>query len=130
MKKITLLSILFLSLSSFSIFKPSNRSLLSIKKTKYFLQEDENIQKGKQIFIKNQCTLCHKEKTEGLAPALSVINSFYKGDKDKLIKFLKRESDPIVMPESFGIMAANLFKTKRMSDEDLNALASYMLSIK
>jgi cytochrome c551/c552 len=90
----------------------------------------ELIKKGKEIFLKNQCSLCHKEKTEGLAPALMVINSHYKGDKEKLIKFFKREADPIVLPESFGIMAANLFKTKRMSQEELNALASYVLSIK
>ncbi len=130
MKKIIFLLLLSLSLSTILSFKTGPLPRHTDMKRDLRIQTDENIQKGKQIFLKNQCTLCHKEKAEGLAPALQEINKHYKGDKERLIKFLKREADPIVLPESFGIMAANLFKTKRMSDEDLNALASYILSIK
>ncbi len=130
MKKITLLFLTFLFLSSFKApYLQKNQTLKSFKRN-ILSQNDESIKKGKEIFLKNQCNLCHKENAEGLAPALKVINSFYKGDKQKLIKFLKRESKPIVVPEDFGIMAANLFKTKRMSEEELNVLASYLLSIK
>lgn len=115
--------------SSFKSFSPSLKHSPIIQ-NKNLLQNGELIKKGKTIFLKNQCNLCHKENAEGLAPSLAVINTHYKGDKEKLIKFLKRESKPIVLPESFGIMAANLFKTKRMSDDELNALATYLLSIK
>ncbi len=130
MKKITYLILFSLSLTTILSFKTGQPSRHSIIKIDSVLQVDENIQKGKQIYLENQCTLCHKEKAEGLSPSLLEINKYYKGDKERMIKFLKREADPIVLPESFGIMAANLFKTKRMSDEDLDALASYILSIK
>ncbi len=130
MKKITLILLAIYVFSSFKPISPSSENSISSIKKYSLSDNDELIKKGKEIFLKNQCNLCHNEKTEGLAPSLQVINGYYKGDKEKLIKFLKRESDPIVLPKSFGIMAANLFKTKKMSQEELNALASYVLSIK
>jgi len=129
-KKYTFFILALLVLSSFKSFENKRDHQKTKLKKSFYLQNDELIKKGKSIFLKNQCNLCHNEKKEGYAPSLANINQHYKGDKKKLIKFLKRESKPIVLPNDYGIMAANLFKTKKMSDEELNALAAYLSSIK
>lgn len=114
------------------VFLYSFASVNSISNSRVYqkVQDTKNIELGKKLFIQNGCTICHHERKEGLAPMLKVICETYKDDKEKLVKFLKRESEPIVEPKDFGIMAANLFKTKKMKDEEREALADYILSIK
>ena len=126
MKK-TIISIFsFLLLSSFVSFQAKKEN------NNYFerISQVQSVELGKKLFIKNGCNLCHHEHKEGLAPMLKDISKIYNGDKDRMEKFLKRESDPIVRPKDFGIMSANLFKTKKMKDEEIKALIAYMLSIK
>ena len=114
------------------VFLYSFTSVHSTSKYKIYqkAQDTNNIELGKKLFVQNGCTICHHERKEGLAPMLKIVSETYKGDNTKLIKFLKRESKPIVRPKDFGIMSANLFKTKKMKDEERKALAEYILSIK
>ncbi|NPA13190.1 MAG: cytochrome C552, partial [Aquificae bacterium] len=55
------------------------------------------------------------------------IAQAYGGDTQKLIQFLKGEGKPIVDPAKFSIMSPQLNTTKAMSDEELKALAEFML---
>lgn len=99
-------------------------------KAKYEIIQPETIEKGKQLFILNGCTACHTNSEQSIGPKLKRIATAYKGKRPQLIKFFNKESKPIVEPADFAIMAANLFITKKMSDEEKNALADYILSVK
>jgi cytochrome c551/c552 len=97
--------------------------------TIYSVLPDNDID-GKQLFIANGCAVCHTNKENSIGPHTKLIAEAYKGKKEQLIKFFKREAKPIVAPEDYAIMAANLFTTKKMSDKERKALAEYLLSHK
>ncbi len=121
MKKYTLLLSFFLLIIFLSSFSVSHTT-----KTVSVI----NTIDGKTIFAANGCTICHTNSESSIGPKISVIATAYKGKKEQLIKFLNREAKPIVVPEDFAIMAANLFATKKMSDAEKTALAEYILSAK
>jgi len=85
---------------------------------------------GKAIFLANGCMVCHDLEDNKIGPSVKDIAKAYVGKKAQLILFLKRESKPIVEPEDYAVMSANLFATKRMKDKDLSDLADFILSIK
>ncbi|NPA16107.1 MAG: c-type cytochrome [Aquificae bacterium] len=82
---------------------------------------------GKEIFEKNQCAICHKETKDSVGPSLRTIAEFYKNNPRQLIEFLKGQADPIIWPDKFNTMKPQMGKLKAMSDEEIKALADYML---
>ncbi len=88
------------------------------------------VAKGKELFAAKGCVACHKEQDKLVGPALKDIAKVYAEKKGNMVKFLKEEADAIVDPAQFAIMKANLAATKVLPGEDLDAITSYIRSIK
>jgi cytochrome c len=86
---------------------------------------------GKELFEgKGMCATCHKADVATSGPSIKDISKMYTDKKASISLFLQGETDPIVDPSQYEIMKANLEITKAMTDEELQALEKYMLSIK
>ena len=85
---------------------------------------------GGAIFKSKGCASCHQPNADTVGPSLKKIAQAYDGKKDQLVKFLKGEAQPIVDPAKFAIMKAQLTTLKGLSDEELGALADFMLKHK
>ena len=86
---------------------------------------------GKELFEgKGMCATCHKADVATSGPSIKVISKMYTDKKASILLFLQGETDPIVDPSQYEIMKANLEITKVMTEAELQALETYMLSIK
>ncbi|PHX61865.1 MAG: cytochrome C552 [Flavobacteriales bacterium] len=86
---------------------------------------------GKELFEgKGMCATCHKADVATSGPSIKDISKMYTDKKASISLFLQGETDPIVDPSQYEIMKANLEITKTMTDEELQALEMYMLSVK
>ena len=86
---------------------------------------------GKEIFEgKGMCATCHKADVKTSGPSIKDISKIYTDKKASISLFLQGETDPIVDPSQYEIMKANLEITKTMTNEEVQALEAYMLSIK
>jgi cytochrome c len=83
---------------------------------------------GKTLFQAKGCTACHQADKDSVGPALKKIADAYKGKEADLIKFLKGQGKAIVDPAKEAIMKPNLNTTKAMKDDELKALAKYILA--
>jgi cytochrome c551/c552 len=86
-------------------------------------------QQGKAIFKSKGCALCHKQDgpSRGSIPSLSELAKAYRGQKDRLIQYLKGSADPILIPKRAIAMKRPLRKTKALSDSERSALADFIL---
>lgn len=82
---------------------------------------------GESLFRAKGCSACHQPQKDSVGPSLSKISKAYTKDRSKLINFLKGKEKPVVDPQKFGIMSPQLNTTKVMSDNELSALADFML---
>ncbi|PMP62658.1 MAG: cytochrome C [Sulfurihydrogenibium sp.] len=82
---------------------------------------------GESIFKSKSCTACHQAAADTVGPALSKIAAAYKGNKDGLIKFFSGEGKAIVDPAKEAIMKPQIEITKKLSKEEKEALADYIL---
>jgi len=86
---------------------------------------------GKELFEgKGMCATCHKADQKIVGPSIKDISKIYTDKKASISLFLQGETDPIVDPSQYEIMKANLEITKAMSEAEVQALETYMLSIK
>lgn len=86
---------------------------------------------GKELFEgKGTCATCHQAKAKVIGPSISEISEIYKVNKASIALFLKGEGEPLVDPSQYDIMKANFAITKSMTDEELDALETYMHSVK
>lgn len=86
-------------------------------------------QLGKEIFEgKGNCVACHQPDQKIVGPAIGQIAKVYKDKGGDIVAFLKEQSNPIVDPEQYSVMKTNFAITKAMSDEELQALESYIYS--
>jgi len=85
---------------------------------------------GAAIFKSKGCTSCHQPNADTVGPALKKIAKAYAGKKDQLIKFFKGQANPIVDPAKAAIMKAQLTMVKNLPDDQLSALADFILSHK
>ncbi|MEY2702516.1 MAG: hypothetical protein RLY43_1149 [Bacteroidota bacterium] len=86
---------------------------------------------GKELFEgKGTCATCHQAKAKVIGPSITAISKIYKDKKASIALFLKGEGEPLVDPSQYEIMKANFAITKSMTDEELDALETYMLSVK
>lgn len=82
---------------------------------------------GKALFASKGCSSCHQENTDTVGPSLKKIASAYQSDRAKLTAFLKGEDKPIVDPSKEAIMKPQIEITKKMPQEELNAVVDYIL---
>ena len=86
---------------------------------------------GKELFEgKGMCATCHKVDQKIVGPSIKDISKIYTDKKASISLFLQGETDPIVDPSQYEIMKANLEITKAMTEAEVQALETYMLSIK
>lgn len=86
---------------------------------------------GKELFEgKGMCATCHKVDQKIVGPSIKDISKIYTDKKASISLFLQGEMEPIVDPSQYEIMKANLEITKAMSEAEVQALETYMLSIK
>ncbi len=83
---------------------------------------------GKTIFQSKGCAACHNPTADTVGPSLKKIADAYKGKENELIAFLKGQHKAIVDPAKFPIMMPQLNTTKKLTDEELKALADFILS--
>lgn len=77
----------------------------------------------------NKCTVCHHAVNPGVGPSYTEVAKVYKEKEGNLVKFLKGQADAIVLPERFSEMQANLEVTKKLSGDELAALAAYIRTL-
>lgn len=79
------------------------------------------------VFKSLRCGICHKVDTGKANPSLMEISMVYKGDSEKLEKYLQGEADPIVNKEKGKTMERYVEKTKALSEKDMKSLVEYIL---
>jgi len=87
------------------------------------------VDKGKAIFTKKGCNSCHQPTADTVGPSLKKIAQAY-NSVEELVKYLKGEAEPKVDPAKANIMNPQLGQLKDLSEEDLKALAEFILSHK
>ncbi len=91
-----------------------------------------NLELGKKLFAEKTCATCHQADAKVIGPSIKDINKIYADQNGDMIKFLKGEAAAIVDtdPGQVAIMKANLDGfVKDLSDEELAAIAAYMVSV-
>lgn len=96
---------------------------------------DPNTSAGEALFQTKACTACHHPTTDqtpyGMGPSLQMIASAYSqaGGQEAIVRFLSAApgSQPIVKPELYPVMKAQQALTKNFTDEERQALATYIL---
>lgn len=84
---------------------------------------------GKNLFNgKGTCLACHKPNQKIIGPSIVEIAKIYKDQNADMISFLKGNAEPIVDPSQYEVMKANFQITKKMSDQELEAIVEYMYS--
>ena len=88
------------------------------------------VELGKELFEgKGRCFACHKPDQKIVGPSIREIAAIYKDKKGNIVSFLKGKEKPLVDPEQFEVMKANFEVTKTISDEELEALETYIFSV-
>ena len=85
---------------------------------------------GAAIFKSKGCASCHQPNADTVGPSLKKLAKAYDGKKDQLVKFLKGQADPIVDPAKAAIMKAQLTTVKGLPEDQISALADFILSHK
>jgi len=85
---------------------------------------------GEKIFKSKGCASCHQPKADTVGPSLKKIAQAYAGKEAELVKFLKGQAPAIVDPAKAAIMKAQLTMIKNLPEDQLKALAQYMLKFK
>ncbi len=85
---------------------------------------------GASIFKSKGCASCHKAKVNTVGPSLETIAKAYAGKEDELVSYLKGKTAAIVDPKKAMMMKGQLNKVKHLPEDQLKALADYILSAK
>ena len=87
---------------------------------------------GRRLFQANGCAACHypaQDRTgHGLGPSLAQVADAYRGRADALVEFLRGNGEPLLYPDKYRLMKAQLPRVMALSDRDLRSLAQYMLT--
>lgn len=90
---------------------------------------EELVLNGKELFdSKGNCAACHQPDQRIIGPSIVEIATIYRDENADMVEFLKGNAKPIVDPDQYEIMKTNFAITKKMSDEELHAIVSYMYS--
>ncbi len=83
---------------------------------------------GEKIFKSKGCTVCHKANINTVGPSLKHISEVYKQKNGDLVAYLKGNAKAIVDPSKAAMMKNYLKPLKSLSDEQIKALADFILS--
>lgn len=87
-----------------------------------------NSTKGQEIFESKGCAICHKVDMDTIGPSLKTIASYYLGKERDMLTYLKGQGTAIVDPSRASVMDPQLIKIRSLFEDDLNALAKYIVS--
>ena len=96
------------------------------------LSHDSKIFLGNRLFSEKTCITCHAIDNIKIGPSVVDIMHVYKENNADIVAFLKGNSKPIVdtTASQVAIMQANIDGfLKEISDEELNAISTYMLHV-
>lgn len=96
------------------------------------LSKDSQIFLGNRLFSEKTCITCHDINKEKVGPSIKAIMQVYTEKNGDIVAFLKGETKPIVDTNSrqVAIMQANIDGfLKNISDEELGAIATYMMHV-
>ena len=96
------------------------------------LSQDSKIFLGNRLFSEKTCITCHAVNQIKIGPSVVDIMHAYKENNADIVAFLKGNSKPIVdtTASQVAIMQANIDSfLKEITDEELNAIATYMLHV-
>jgi len=96
------------------------------------LSMDSKIFFGNRLFSEKTCITCHAINRTKAAPSVVDIMIVYKKNDASIEAFLKGNSEPIVETNDslVAVMQANIDGfLKKVTDEDLNAISTYMMHI-
>jgi cytochrome c551/c552 len=84
---------------------------------------------GETLFTSMRCGQCHAPDKKVYGPGLQVIAGIY-GEEEKLLAYFRGESEPIIEPERAKTMKPRLRKIGKLSAQELQALARYIMGFK
>ena len=96
------------------------------------LSQDSKIFLGNRLFSEKTCITCHAVTTKKVGPSVVDIMHVYKKNNADIVAFLNGNSKPIVdtTASQVAIMQANIDGfLKDITDEELDAIATYMLHV-
>jgi len=96
------------------------------------LSKDSKIFLGNRLFSEKTCITCHSLDKKKIGPSVVDIMAIYNEKNASIEAFLKGKSKPIVdtTPSQVAIMQDNIDGfLKKVTDEELNAIATYMLHV-
>lgn len=96
------------------------------------LSQDSKIFLGNRLFSEKTCITCHAINNKKIGPSVVEIMHVYKENNADIVAFLKGKSKPIVdtTASQVAIMQANIDGfLKEITDEELNAISTYMLHV-
>jgi cytochrome c len=96
------------------------------------LSMDSKIFLGNRLFSEKTCVTCHAVNRIKKGPSVKQIMAVYKEKDADIVAFLKGNSKPIVdtTASQVAIMQANIDGfLKKITDEELNAIATYMMHV-
>jgi len=96
------------------------------------LSQDSKIFLGNRLFSEKTCITCHDVNHKKIGPSVVDIMHIYKENNADIVAFLKGNSKPIVdtTASQVAIMQANIDSfLKEITDEELNAISTYMLHV-
>ena len=96
------------------------------------LSQDSKIFLGNRLFSEKTCMTCHAIDSKKIGPSVVDIMRVYKENNADIVAFLKGNSKPIVdtSASQVAIMQANILGfLKDITDEELNAISTYMLHV-
>ncbi len=83
---------------------------------------------GEKIFKSKGCGTCHKANINTVGPSLKHIAEVYRQKNGDLVAYLKGNADAIVDPAKAAMMKNYLKPLKHLSDEQIKALADFIMS--
>ncbi|MEN6440853.1 MAG: c-type cytochrome [Syntrophobacter sp.] len=84
---------------------------------------------GAALFESMKCSMCHKSNKRAAAASLAEIAKTYQ-EKDKLVKFFKGETKPVIETEKWGMMRGQMSHLEALQEPEKAALADYILGFK
>jgi len=123
MKSLYLLSVVILFIACGKDQKRTDQSIT------YESEAKSPVNHGKEIFEGHgNCFACHQEDQKVIAPSLVEIATIYKKQNADIVKFLQGKGEPIVDPSQYATMKTNFSITTQMTDDELKALETYVMS--
>ncbi len=131
MQKHTLLYLLVIFISASCNTEIDNTTEeRSIERTE--LSMDSKIFLGNRLFSEKTCITCHSVDRKKVGPSVVDIMQIYTEKNADIVSFLRGHSEPIVdtTPSEVAIMQANIDGfLKEITDEELDAIATYMMHV-